>query len=375
MKFIVSSPLLLKNIQAISGVISSANRLPILDNFLFELQGESLQISASDLETTMIVNVPVIKAEEEGKICIPNKILVNTLKTFSDIPITFNINEETLSIEISAGEGKYKITGQNGGDFPKLPLLDNSANFEIVSSVLAMAIDKTLFAAGIDELRPVMSGVYFELSPESITFVATDAHKLVRYCRRDAHADKAVSFIVPRKPLNLLKNVLTPIADTTVKVEYNTSNVSYTFDSTTLICRLIEGKYPNYDAVIPTENPNKLTVDRVQFLNSIKRVSIFSNQATYQVRFKINGMEMLISAEDYDYANEAKERLACQYEGDDMEIGFNSRFLIEMVNNIDTPNLVLEMSEPHRAGLLLPSENENKDEDLLMLVMPVMLNQ
>ena len=375
MKFIVSSPLLLKNILAIGGVISSANRLPILDNFLFELSGESLQISASDLETTMVVNVPVIKAEEEGKICIPSKIFINILKTFPDIPISFNINEETLAIEISAVEGKYKITGQNGTDFPKLPLLENAANFEIVSSVLATAVNKTIFAAGTDELRPVMSGVFFQLTPESITFVATDAHKLVRYTRKDAHADKAASFIAPRKPLNLLKNVLAPLEETKVNVEYNSSNVSFTFDNMKLICRLIEGKYPNYEAVIPTENPNKLTIERGLFLNTLKRVSIFSNQATYQVRFKINGREMLISAEDYDYANEAKERLACQYEGDDMEIGFNSRFLIEMIGNVDTPNIQLEMSEPHRAGLLLPSENENKEEDLLMLVMPVMLNQ
>lgn len=375
MKFIVSSPVLLKNIQAIGGVISSANRLPILDNFLFELEGESLKVSSSDLETTMVVNIPLIKAEEEGRICIPSKILINILKTFSDIPITLNVNEETFAIEISAGEGKYKITGFNGADYPRLPVLDNSAEFEIVSSVLATAINKTIFAAGTDELRPVMSGVFFQLSPESITFVATDAHKLVRYSRKDAKADKAASFIVPRKPLNLLKNVLAPIEDTAVKAEYNNSNVSFTFDNMKLICRLIEGKYPNYEAVIPAENPNRLTIERSSFLNSIRRVSIFANQATYQVRFKITGRDMLISAEDYDYANEAKERLACQYEGEDMEIGFNSRFLMEMIGNVDTDNVLLAMSEPHRAGLLLPSESENKEEDLLMLVMPVMLNQ
>ncbi|MFA4851806.1 MAG: DNA polymerase III subunit beta [Bacteroidales bacterium] len=374
MKFIVSSTLLLKQLQAIGGVINSSNTLPILDNFLFELDKDGLTISASDLETTMTAKVAVAKAEKTGSIAIPAKILLDTLKTFSDIPITFTIESKTTyAIEISAGEGKYKLTGHNADEFPKTPTLESFSLVEIGSEVLAKAISKSLFATGNDELRPVMSGVFCQLSPENITFVATDAHKLVRYRRTDAKSKEVSSFILPKKPLNLLKNLLL-YDESKIKIEYNNTNAFFAFNNFNLICRLIDGKYPNYDAVIPTNNPNKLIIERIPFLNSIKRVSIFSNQSTHQVRFKISGKELTLSAEDLDFANEAKERLSCQYEGEDMEIGFNSKFILEMLNNIDSDEVCLEMSAPNRAGLLLPVNNENKEEDLLMLVMPVMLN-
>lgn len=374
MKFIVSSTLLLKQLQAIGGVINSSNTLPILDNFLFELDKDGLTISASDLETTMTAKVAVAKAEKTGSIAIPAKILLDTLKTFSDIPITFTIESKTTyAIEISAGEGKYKLTGHNADEFPKTPTLESFSLVEIGSEVLAKAISKSLFATGNDELRPVMSGVFCQLSPENITFVATDAHKLVRYRRTDAKSKEVSSFILPKKPLNLLKNLLL-YDESKIKIEYNNTNAFFAFNNFNLICRLIDGKYPNYDAVIPTNNPNKLIIERIPFLNSIKRVSIFSNQSTHQVRFKISGKELTLSAEDLDFANEAKERLSCQYEGEDMEIGFNSKFILEMLNNIDSNEVCLEMSAPNRAGLLLPVNNENKEEDLLMLVMPVMLN-
>lgn len=374
MKFIVSSTLLLKQLQAIGGVINSSNTLPILDNFLFELDKDGLTISASDLETTMTAKVTVVKAERTGSVAIPAKILLDTLKTFSDIPITFTIeSKSTYAIEISAGEGKYKLTGHNADEFPKTPTLESFSSVEIESEVLAKAINKSLFATGNDELRPVMSGVFCQLSPENLTFVATDAHKLVRYRRSDAKSKEVSSFILPKKPLNLLKNLLL-YDESIVKIEYNNTNAFFAFSNFNLICRLIDGKYPNYDAVIPTNNPNKLIIERIPFLNSIKRVSIFSNQSTHQVRFKISGKELTLSAEDLDFANEAKERLSCQYEGEDMEIGFNSKFILEMLNNIDSNEVCLEMSAPNRAGLLLPVNNENKEEDLLMLVMPVMLN-
>ena len=374
MKFIVSSTLLLKQLQAIGGVINSSNTLPILDNFLFELDKDGLIISASDLETTMTAKVAVTKAEKTGSIAIPAKILLETLKTFSDIPITFTIeNKSTYSIEISAGEGKYKLTGYNADEFPKTPSLESASSLELDSEIIANAITKTLFATGNDELRPVMSGVFCQLSSEDIIFVATDAHKLVRYRRTDAKSSDTASFILPKKPLNQLKNLLGH-NDGKVKIEYNSTNAFFEFSNYNLICRLIDGKYPNYEAVIPTNNPNKLTIERIPFLNSIKRVSIFSNQSTHQVRFKINGKELSLSAEDLDFANEAKERLTCQYEGDDIEIGFNSKFVLEMLNIIDTDEVCIEMSAPNRAGLLLPVNSENKNEDLLMLVMPVMLN-
>lgn len=378
MRFIVQSPLLLRNLQTISGVLSSNSTLPILENFLFVLKESSLVVTASDLETTMTVTIPLdnetLSDSEEGIIAIPAKKLLESLKTFPDIPLVFNINTENFSIEISAGEGKYKLSGQNGDEFPQIPVLEDTTVTEIDSEVIANAIAKTMFATGNDELRPVMSGIFCELTPDDITFVATDAHKLVRYRRRDAKAENSTSFILPKKPLTQLKNSLQN-KDTKVKIEYNQRNAFFSFDNIELVCRLIEGKFPNYEAVIPKENPNKLIVDRISFLNAIRRVAIFANQSTHQVRMKMNGQEILISAEDIDYSNEARERLACSYEGEPMEIGFNSKFLQEMLNNIDNEMITIEMSQPNRAGILVPVDNDNKDEDILMLVMPVMLNQ
>ena len=374
MKFIVSSTLLLKNLQGIIGVINASNTLPILDDFLFDLNENNLAITSSDLETTMKVTMTLENASESGSIAIPAKILVETLKTFADIPVTVSINEETLIVEISAGEGKYKLSGHKSDEYPNTPPLEDTTSIELSSTILSQAINKTLFATGNDELRLVLSGVFCELSIDDITFVATDAHKLVKYRRTDAKSDESVSFILPKKPLNLLKNLLTN-QDVPVRIEYNRTNSFFSFNNISLICRLIDGKYPNYDAVIPTDNPNKLIIDRQVLLTSIRRVSIFANQSTHQIRFKLSGKELVLSAEDIDFSNEAKERLSCSYEGDDLEIGFNSKFLLEMLNNIDTDEVQLEMSAPNRAGILLPVNNENKDEDILMLVMPVMLNK
>lgn len=373
MKFIVSSSALLKSLSALSGVLNSSNTLPILDDFLFELKDDGLFITASDLETTMTVSISPSKAEEQGSVTIPAKILLDTLKTFSDIPVIFQINPESLIVEISAGEGKYKMSGHKSEEFPQSPELENTSTINVGASILVEAINKTVFATGTDDLRPVMSGVFCELSPDDVTFVATDAHKLVRYRRTDTKSADSVAFILPKKPLNQLKSILTG-KDIEVKVDYNVTNALFTFENFKLICRLIEGKYPNYDAVIPTNNPNVLIIDRNMLLNSIKRVAIFSNASTHQIRFKISGKELVLSAEDIDFSNEAKERLTCSYEGEDMEIGFNSKFLQEMVNNLPTDQVRLEMSAPNRAGIILPVDNENKAEDILMLVMPVMIN-
>lgn len=373
MKFIVSSSALLKNLTSLSGVISTSNTLPILDDFLFELKNGELFITASDLETTMTVSLPLDKSEEEGSVTIPAKILIDTLKTFSDIPVSFNINMETMVVEISAGEGKFKLSGHKSDEFPQAPSLENTTSFKLGADLLLEAINKTLFATGNDELRPVMSGVFVELAENTVTFVATDAHKLVRYRRKATIADAFTSFILPKKPLNQLRHVL-PDDDSEVNVEYNDTNTLFSFENIRMVCRLIDGKYPNYEAVIPTNNNNTLTIDRNLLLNSIKRVSIFANQSTHQVRFKISGKELILSAEDVDFSNEAKERLTCSYEGDDIEIGFNSRFLLDMLSNLDVEQVRMEMSAPNRAGLVLPAEKENEEEDILMLVMPVMLN-
>jgi len=374
MKFIISSTLLLKNLQAILGVINTNNTLPILDDFLFELSDDALIITSSDLETTMRVTVKPDMSENPGSIAIPAKILVDTLKTFPDIPVAFNINQTTLMIELSAGEGKYKLSGHKSEEYPRTPALEETTAITFDSRLMAQAINKTLFATGNDELRLVLSGVFCELSPEDITFVATDAHKLVRYKRTDLKSADSASFILPKKPMNLLKGLLFS-QEMPVTIEYNKTNAFFSFSNFHLICRLIDGKYPNYDAVIPKENPNKLTIDRHALLTTIRRVSIFANQSTHQIRFKVSGQELLLSAEDIDFSNEARERLSCSYEGDDLEIGFNSKFLLEMLNNIDTNEVRLEMSAPNRAGILTPVNNENKEEDILMLVMPVMLNK
>jgi DNA polymerase III subunit beta len=372
MKFIVSSTTLLKQLQNISGVLNTSNTLPILDNFLFEIKDGELVLSASDLETTMTTSI-MVEAKESGKIAIPARHLIDTLKAFPDQPLTFTIQSATNGIEISSDFGKYKLTGHNGDEFPRIPVIDSAYSVNVSSYVLANGINKTIFATGNDELRPVMAGVFCQLTDEHLTFVATDAHKLVRYRRTDAKSDSNSSFILPKKPLNLLKNLLSA-EEVSVKIEYNNSNAFFSFGKFNLICRLIDGKYPNYEAVIPKENPNKLTIDRSQFLSSVRRVSIFSNKTTHQVRLKMTGSELQVSAEDLDFANEAVERLTCQYDGEDMEIGFNSKFLMEMLNHLETEQVMLEMSAPNRAGILTPINDEAPEEDILMLVMPIMLN-
>ncbi|SHI56798.1 DNA polymerase III subunit beta [Algibacter luteus] len=371
MKFIVSSTYLLKQLQVLGGVINSSNTLPILDNFLFELDNNHLTVSASDLETTMASTLDV-ESESKGSVAIPARLLLDTLKTFPEQPLTFVV-EDNNTIEISSNHGKYALAYADGNEFPKAVALEDPSKTVITGDILATAISKTIFAAGNDDLRPVMSGVFFQFSTEGLTFVATDAHKLVKYTREDVKANQVAEFIMPKKPLNLLKGILAA-SDDEIAIEYNDSNAKFTFENSVLICRLIDGKYPNYEAVIPKENPNRLVIDRNQFLNSVRRVSIFSNKTTHQIRLKIAGAELNISAEDIDYSNKAEERLTCDYQGDDMQIGFNSRFLTEMLNNLNSDEVQLEMSMPNRAGILTPVDGLDPGEQVTMLVMPVMLN-
>jgi DNA polymerase III subunit beta len=371
MKFIVSSTYLLKQLQVLGGVINSSNTLPILDNFLFELDNSKLTVSASDLETTM-VSILNVESNSKGSIALPARLLLDTLKTFPEQPLTFKV-EDNNTVEISSNHGKYALAYANGDEFPKAVALEDPSKTIVTGDVLATAISKTIFAAGNDDLRPVMSGVFFQFSTQGLTFVATDAHKLVKYTREDVKASQQAEFIMPKKPLNLLKGILAG-SEEEVTVEYNDSNAKFIFENSQLICRLIDGKYPNYEAVIPKENPNKLMIDRTQFLNSVRRVSIFSNKTTHQIRLKIAGAELNISAEDIDYSNKAEERLTCDYQGDDMQIGFNSRFLTEMLNNLNADEVKLEMSLPNRAGILTPVDGLDEGESITMLVMPVMLN-
>lgn len=371
MKFIVSSSKLLKKLQILGGVINNSNTLPILDNFLFELNESQLVISASDLETTMSSTIEV-ESDNSGNIALPARLLLDTLKTFPEQPLTF-ISGDNNTVEISSNHGKYALAYADGNEFPKAVELDNPSKTKITGNVLASAISKTIFAAGNDDLRPVMSGVFFQFSSESLTFVATDAHKLVKYTREDISANESAEFIMPKKPLTILKGILAA-SEEEVTIEYNNSNAKFSFENTQLICRLIDGKYPNYEAVIPKENPNTLSISRSELLNSVKRVSIFSNKTTHQIRLKIAGAELNISAEDLDYSNKADERLNCEYNGDDIQIGFNSRFLSEMLTNLNSEDVQLEMSLPNRAGILTPVDGLDEGELITMLVMPVMLS-
>lgn len=371
MKFIVSSSQLLKQLQVLGGVINSNNTLPILDNFLFELSENQLKVSASDLETTMS-SVVEVESDSSGSIAVSARLLLDTLKTFPDQPLTFK-TEGDNKIEIISDQGKYDMAYFGGDEFPKAVSLPSPSKTVVPAHILGTAISKTIFAAGNDDLRPVMSGVFFQFSSQSLTFVATDAHKLVKYSRTDVTADQTAEFIMPKKPLNLLKGILGG-SESDVTIEYNDANAKFTFDNVVLVCRLIDGKYPNYEAVIPKENPNKLTVDRASFLNSVRRVSIFSSKTTHQIRLKMAGTELNISAEDLDFSNKADERLSCDYQGDDMQIGFNSRFLSEMLNNLSSNEVLIEMSLPNRAGILTPIDGTEEGEQVTMLVMPVMLN-
>ena len=372
MKFIVSSSLLYKEIQVLGGIINSSNTLPILDNFLFEINNNILVLSSSDLESTMTSQIE-IESTSTDKIAISAKLLTDILKTFSEQPLTF-IKTDNNTIEISASNGKYSLAYLNGDEFPKQVEILDAHETVIKGSDLGNAINSTIFASGTDDLRPVMSGVFFQFNSESLKFVATDAHKLVKFETSEYTANEVSEFIMPKKPLQILKGIL-QTESSELTIQHNDSNAKFIFDKLSITCRLIDGKFPNYEAVIPKDNPNVLTIDRELFLNSTRRVSLFSNKTTNQIRLKLAGTLLNISAEDFDFSNKADENLECQYSGDDIQIGFNSKFLIEMLNNLESDMITLSMSHPNRAGIIRPlNESGESRESITMLVMPVMLN-
>src|SRR5436189_2706146 len=371
MKFIVSSSALLKQLQHISGVINANTVLPILEDFLFEVEKSKLTVVATDLETVMRVQLD-IEAKDNGKMCIPARILLDSLKNISDQPLTFTI-DKNFTIEITSDNGKYKVMGENPDNFLNEPSPDDTTSFTMTSSALITAIAKTLFAVSNDDLRPAMTGVFFELDKKGVQFVATDAHRLVRYKRTDAKSPKTDSFIVPRKPLNLLKAAI-PANEDEITLSYNSNHLFVKHGTTQMSCRLIDARFPDYKVVIPTDNPYRLTVSRSDFQNALRRVSVFSNKSTNQVALNISGSELQLAAQDIDFSFEGNERMKCQYNGEDLMIAFNARFLIEMLNAADSDEVNLELSTPTKAGLIKPSE-QDEDEELLMLVMPLMLNQ
>ena len=372
MKFIVSSHSLLKKLQILLDVVNATNTLPILDNFLFQINKNSLKVTSSDLETTMSTTLE-IESESSGEIAVPARLLVDALKNFAEQPLTFSSQEDSI-LEINANDGKYRISFVSAEEYPKPIEIKDSTLTSLNGGILSKAINSTIFATGNDDLRPVMSGVFFQFSTKNVILVGTDAHKLVRYTRNDIVSDGNSEFIMPKKALQVLKKTILTDSENDVSIEYNETNAKFTFENYSLSCRLIEGKYPNYEAVIPKENPNKLIIERILLLNSVKRVGIFSNKSTNQIKFKIAGSELNISAEDYDYNNKAEERISCNYNGDDIEIGFNSRFLTDMLNNLDCNEICLSMSLPNKAGIITPINKNDNGEEITMLIMPVMLN-
>lgn len=373
MNFIVSSTYLLKNLNSISGVITSNPVVPILENVLFEIQNGNLLITASDLQTSVLVELQV-ESKEDGSVAIPAKILIETLKNLPEQPVTFSIDEQNYNIEINSDNGRYKLAGENSADFPKVPEVNDGYSSVLDSNVLNSAISNTIFSTSTDELRPAMTGVFFKLSSQSCSFVSTDGHRLVKYIRNDVKGDEVEhDMILPRKSLNLLKSILPTEKASEIKLEFNAANAFFSYENVKMVCRLIDERYPDYENVIPSDNSNIITLVKSDILSSLKRISIYANKTTNQVRLKISGSEILISAEDLDFSNEANERISCEHDGEDIEIGFNAKFLIEMLSNLNSEKISFKLSEPNKAGLIIPEEIMD-EEDITMLVMPVMLN-
>ncbi len=375
MKFVVSSTGLLSHLTAISKVISSKSTMPILDNFLFRITDTGLTITASDSESTLITSVEPDLIEGEGIIAIPAKLLIETLREFPEQPLTFQVDLSTSAIQIFSENGKYNIVGYDGEDYPLTPVADedNLTAVRVSRKALLKGIEKTLFATADDELRPVMNGIFIEMTPDFMSFVASDAHKLVRYRRTEIKTEESASFIFPKKPAALLKNLLAR-EEYDVRMQFNSKNAFFTLTNYQLICRLVEGNYPSYNSVIPARNPNSMVIDRLAFYNTAKRVSVFANQASNLVKLSMGGNQLVISAADIDFSISAVERLHCEYEGEEMEIGFKSTFLQEILSNLPSAEIRMELSDPSRAGLLLPVEKEDEDEEVLMLLMPMMIN-
>jgi len=375
MKFVVSSTELLSHLTSISKVISSKSTMPILDNFLFRIDESLLTITASDVESTLITSMELDNVDGEGLIALPAKLLIDTLREFPEQPLTFQVDTTSFGVQIFSENGKYSIVGYDGEDFPEIPLIDEDAGALVMVNPksLLKGIEKTLFATADDELRPVMNGIYIELTPDFMSFVASDAHKLVRYRRLDVKTETQSSFILPKKPASLLKSLLAK-QDFEVKIQFNDKNAFFTLANYKLICRLVEGNYPSYNSVIPVNNPNSMSIDRLAFLNTVKRVSVFANQASNLVKLSLTSSQVVVSAQDIDFSISAVERLSCEYEGEEMEIGFKSVFLQEILANLPSSEIRLEMSDPSRAGLLLPEVKEDDEENVLMLLMPMMIN-
>ena len=373
MKFNVSSSALLSALQSISKVIASKNTLPILDSFLFNLEGERLTITASDVETRLVTTIDVVSSTGSGLFAIDAKRLLDPLKELPEQPLVFNINDDNMTVNVDYQNGKFSIPGQKGDTYPQQkPLGDNAVSLTLESQILLNGISRALFATADDELRPVMNGIYFDIQPDNTTFVASDGHKLVRLRNSSIKSGERTSFILPKKPANMLKSLLSKNTDT-VTVTFDENNAYIKTSVFEMVCRLIEGRFPNYDAVIPADNPNLVTIDRMSFLTALKRISVFSNQASGLIKVQLMENEMTVSAQDVDFSTSGEEKIACQYSMTPISIGFKASYLIDILINMSSESVVLRLADPSRAGVMVPTENE-ENEDLLMLLMPMMLN-
>ncbi len=373
MKFTVSSSALLSLLATTGKVISNKSSLPILEYFLMELKDGQLTVTTSDLETTLVGSISVENIEREGVIAAPGKLMLDSLKEFAEMPLVIEVNDTTWEITITWASGHLSIPGASAVSYPAVQSLGNERkNITLDVDLLVNGINKTIFATADDELRPVMNGVYFDFSTEALTFVATDAHKLVKYNAENS-SDITSSFILPKKPANLLKALLAKEEDA-VNVSFDAKNVTFELKNFKLVCRLIEGNYPNYNAVIPTANPNKVLIDRVEFVNGIKRVAVCSNPSTNLIRMDIADNKVNLTAQDIDFSVSANETISCSYDGQPVTIGFKSTFLVEILSNIDTPTVVVELADSTRAGVFKPVYDDQPSSQTLMLLMPMMIN-
>ena len=373
MRFTVSSTALSNKLVALSRVINSKNALPILGNFVFDVSGQTLNLTASDSENTMKTAVVLAESDGDGRFAIGNHDLLEAVKGFSEQPITFDVNIEQSIVKISYQNGLFSLPIENADEYPIPQTVNETTNvINIPNAVLAENINRSVFATAQDELRPVMNGIYFDLTPDCLAIVASDGHKLVRNKVFTIKSDTPASFILPKKPANLLRNMLGKDGGD-VAIRFDERNAEINYGDGTIQCRLIEGRYPNYNSVIPQNNPNEMRVDRLGLLAALRRVQPFANDSSNLIRFHVEGSILQLDAEDYDFSKTATERMSCEYSGQPMSIGFKGSSFIEILTNFDCSEVIIKLADPSRAGLVLPSE-QPENQDVLMLMMPMLIN-
>ena len=373
MRFTVSSTTLGSRLMALSRVINSKNSLPILGDFLFEISEKRLNLTASDSEVMMKTSLELNENDGDGRFCVGNHDLLEAVKGISEQPITFDVNMNDKLATISYQNGQFSLPVESADEFPQAQQVGEGAHqITISSQMLSDNINRSIFATAQDELRPVMNGIYFDLTPECLAVVASDGHKLVRNKIFSVKDDQPAAFILPKKPASLLKNVLSKNGGDVV-IRFDDRNAEVNYEDGLLICRLIEGRYPNYNSVIPQSNPNQMTVDRMSLLSALRRVQPFSNDSSNLIRFHVENGTLQLDAEDYDFSKTATERMSCEYNGMPMSIGFKGSSFIEILSNFDCEQVNIQLADPSRAGLVLPSE-QPENQDVLMLMMPMLIN-